>query len=315
MDSGTSCLVIPGSRLGGKLDNVPFDDFTNAWDEGTSFYVTIGGKTFEIPYHSWFLAATSQTCVQPSPDGMEGLLIGDVFFREYVVEFDMVDEERPIIGIARLNKSYQPVATGELGYFHLSQAPRSKLHLLRGEETMYPAEHSRRLDEVDQIPIFNKKGTQYFMDVQVGTPRQKFTVIFDTGSAVFGVFTLRDRLPEDIKQTLSRSSAFKIRVDSMQALMSWDFGSNAPAREVDLSAAHSRTATALAMASADLRPAGAAGGVAGWGPSAGGALLLVAVVANVLAGLHLARRRAQRTVTVDMAGVYGTVPVVAVQGV
>jgi hypothetical protein len=62
--------------------------------------------------------------------------------------------------------------TGELGYFHLSQAPRQKLHLLRGEETMYPAEHSSRLDEVDQIPIFNKKGTQYFMDVEVGTPRQ-----------------------------------------------------------------------------------------------------------------------------------------------
>lgn len=37
MDSGTSCLVIPGSRLGGKLDNVPFDDFTNLWDEVRPF--------------------------------------------------------------------------------------------------------------------------------------------------------------------------------------------------------------------------------------------------------------------------------------
>ena len=29
--------------------------------------------------------------------------------------------------------------------------------------------------------MVNKKGTQYFMDVGIGTPRQKFTVIFDTG--------------------------------------------------------------------------------------------------------------------------------------
>ena len=34
---------------------------------------------------------------------------------------------------------------------------------------------------MDRIPVVNKKGTQYFMDVGIGTPRQKFTVIFDTG--------------------------------------------------------------------------------------------------------------------------------------
>ena len=48
--------------------------------------------------------------------------------------------------------------------------------------TLYPKPQNRT--QVDQIPIFNKKGTQYFMDVGVGTPRQPFTVIFDTGSAV-----------------------------------------------------------------------------------------------------------------------------------
>ena len=53
MDSGTSCLVIPGDHMGGKLQNNPFDDFTQLWDEDTSFYITIGGRTFEIPYHAW----------------------------------------------------------------------------------------------------------------------------------------------------------------------------------------------------------------------------------------------------------------------
>ena len=51
--------------------------------------MTVGQKTWEIPFESWYLAETDQTCVQPSPDGMQGLLVGDVFFREYVVEFDM----------------------------------------------------------------------------------------------------------------------------------------------------------------------------------------------------------------------------------
>ena len=223
MDSGTSCLVIPGSKLDGRLRNNPFDDFTELWDEDTSFWITIGDRTFEIPYSSWFLAETNQTCVQPSPDGMEGLLIGDVFFREYMVEFDMEDETRPVIGIAALNKAYRPVGQSVLGYYELQQAPRAKLQLLRGEETMYPAEHSKRLDEVDQIPIFNKKGTQYFMDLAIGTPKQPFTVIFDTGSAVFGIFTRRDALPATIKTELARSAAaMRVRVDTMNTLMQWD---------------------------------------------------------------------------------------------
>jgi hypothetical protein len=58
------------------------------------------------------------------------------------------------------------------------------------------------LTQVDQIPIFNKKGTQYFMDVGVGTPKQPFTVIFDTGSAVFGVFVVKHDLPMSIRAQL-----------------------------------------------------------------------------------------------------------------
>ena len=70
---------------------------------------------------------------------------------------------------------------------------------------MFPAEHTQRLTQVDQIPIFNKKGTQYFMDVGVGTPRQPFTVIFDTGSAVFGVFVVKHDLPMSIRAQLPDS--------------------------------------------------------------------------------------------------------------
>ncbi|KAJ1471544.1 hypothetical protein T484DRAFT_1843648 [Baffinella frigidus] len=41
----------------------------------------------------------------------------------------------------------------------------------------------------DRIPIWNQEDTQYFINISIGNPRQKFTVIFDTGSSVFGIFT------------------------------------------------------------------------------------------------------------------------------
>jgi len=201
MDSGTSCLVIPADNMQGQLANIPWDDFAKNWDHGKSFWLEIGQKQWEIPFSSWYLAETDQTCVQPSPAGMQGLLVGDVFFRQFIVEFDMTDR-KPVIGIAPLNKAYQLVKHSTLASFELHQAPRGKLLLLRGAETMYPAEHSQTLTQVDRIPIVNKKGTQYFMDVGIGTPRQPFTVIFDTGSTVFGVFTYKSDLPANIKAQL-----------------------------------------------------------------------------------------------------------------
>ena len=58
---------------------------------------------------------------------------------------------------------------------------------------------------MDRIPIVNQQGTQYFMEVGLGTPRQAFTVIFDTGSTVFGVFSYKDRLPSSIRDKLPSS--------------------------------------------------------------------------------------------------------------
>ena len=96
--AGTSCLVIPADSMQGQLSNVPWDDFAKHWKKHRSFWMEVGQKTWEIPFESWYLAETDQTCVQPSPEGMQGLLVGDVFFREYVVEFDMTGR-KPIIGI------------------------------------------------------------------------------------------------------------------------------------------------------------------------------------------------------------------------
>ena len=201
LDSGTSCLVIPGDHGGGALANVPWDDFAKHWKKHRNFYMTIGQKTFTIPFKQWFLAPTEQTCVQPAPEGMQGLLVGDVFFREYVVEFDMT-EKRPILGIAPLNHFYKPATKNQLVEVDSVVAPKSKLSIAKGAQVMFPAEHEDVLAAVDRIPIENSMGTQYFMDVTIGEPKQKFTVIFDTGSTVFGVFTYKHKLPTEIKNAL-----------------------------------------------------------------------------------------------------------------
>jgi hypothetical protein len=284
MDSGTSCLVLPGDDLDGKLTSVPFDDFSSLWEKDASFFITIGGKQHEVPYSSWFLARTNQTCVQPSPSGMQGLLIGDIFFRSYLVEFDMQDADRPIIGIARLRADYMPVTTDAMHNLQLAEVPVHRLALLRGEETMYPASHRSRLEQVDQIPIFNKKGTQYFMRVAVGTPAQPFTVIFDTGSAVFGVFTREADLPNGIRSQLRSRTALKVRDGAMSALMVWT-----PAPSAMILSAQRRAAV-LAMAAADLASAAPTAGSLS-GPALLGSVLLAL---NALAFLTLLRRRHQQ---------------------
>ena len=127
---------------------------------------------------------------------MDGLLVGDVFFREYIVEFDMRNQNAPIIGIAPLNKAYAPIREKTLDNAGLKEVSKekepaypshTKLLLRKGGEKMYPEGHTTMLMQIDRIPVVNKQGTQYFMDVKIGTPAQTFTVIFDTGSNVFEI--------------------------------------------------------------------------------------------------------------------------------
>jgi len=111
-------------------------------------------------------------------------------------------EKRPIMGIAPLNHFYKPATKNSLVEVDSVVAPKSKLSISKGAQVMFPAEHEDVLAAVDRIPIENSMGTQYFMDVTIGQPKQKFTVIFDTGSTVFGVFTYKHKLPKEIKNAL-----------------------------------------------------------------------------------------------------------------
>lgn len=150
---------------------------------------------------------------------MNGLLIGDVFFREYLVQFDVSSPDKTVIGIGKLRPDYQPVRKLEQRrVVNVDDAPRElsqTLHVLpafkrsgpkltqraiapRSSQLPLSALSSGANTLLDDMPVFNRHGTQYFVNVSIGTPMQHFTVIFDTGSAVFGVFIRNSDLPKSI---------------------------------------------------------------------------------------------------------------------
>merc|ERR1712216_281481 len=164
------------------------------------------------------------------------------------------------IGIAPLNKRYVPVARNSLASFELDEAPKGKLHMLRGAEVMYPATHTERLTQADRIPIVNKKGTQYFMDVGIGTPRQPFTVIFDTGSTVFGVFTKKHELPNYyFSEDLHAVSMLQVGTREGSSPVLWTFSGSSKSTIGILAALNLALVGAVLVLSRRARKVGTAG--------------------------------------------------------
>jgi hypothetical protein len=185
VDSGTSCLVIPDSTLGGRLDysaETPFHYFKAHEKEKQSFQLSIDGHWVEIPWDVWYLKDSEQTCVQRTPPMFPGILIGDVLFRKYLVQFDLTDKQKPILGIAAQNPNYAPVTMVVDSKYPMTKLTTQKIIEEQGGSRLAQTE------TLSRIPVYNKQETQYFINISIGTPRQQFTIIFDTGSSVFGLF-------------------------------------------------------------------------------------------------------------------------------
>jgi hypothetical protein len=56
----------------------------------------VGGFRFEIPFEEWWLDTDDRPCIQTSPPAFMGVLLGDVFFRALVVQFDLTHPTIPV---------------------------------------------------------------------------------------------------------------------------------------------------------------------------------------------------------------------------
>ena len=207
LDTGTSCLTLPRTKMGVSFTTTPYSEFISAthaagislFGRGStpSLFFGIDGEEFELPYMAWH----TQGCVQSSE---KDFILGDPFFRHYVVLFDMV--KKPYrYGIGRRNKKYRIVSQShpDVPYFltdqHLHEyanrvpakmaVQRHHTNVRRGilHEDFETPSLADDPEVLSRVPGTNVNNLQYTIDMSVGTPPQKMTVIFDTGSYMLAV--------------------------------------------------------------------------------------------------------------------------------
>jgi hypothetical protein len=193
LDSGASCIVMPDSAIGGQLTASPMQIFSGIKDKkGLSIYIKIKGSIFEIPFENWYRPNAPKgghTCLQPSAPGDHGIILGDVIFRSMVVEFDLTHPSHPTIGLAARNEFYKPVQGGVDG----SKVPIHKEERDAGQMQIslrkLRASRTGR-GTVEHLPVsVDYMQTAMYVTVSVGSPKQDFKVLVDTGSSDFAVFS------------------------------------------------------------------------------------------------------------------------------
>ncbi len=177
LDTGTTCLVIPDTLLGGRVTSKPYSKFYDIMTKGMSFYITIDGHLFEIPFQFWWQKINDAPCVQKTPASYDGILLGDVVFQSLVIEFDLSKPKKPLIGVAPRNPLYKPTPAGQVDALKIPLIKRSS----RGVFVQDPKSDKYR-HGVDHVPVsMSFARTAFLANISIGSPRQPFTVLLDTG--------------------------------------------------------------------------------------------------------------------------------------
>jgi len=186
LDTGTTCLVIPDTLLGGRVTSKPYSKFYDIMTKGMSFYITIDGHLFEIPFQFWWQKVNDAPCVQKTPASYDGILLGDVVFQSLVIEFDLSKPKKPLIGVAPRNPLYKPTPAGQVDALKIPLIKRSSQGVFVQDPKSDKYRHG-----VDHVPVaMSSSRTAFLANISIGSPRQPFTVLLDTGRCLLHCIAL-----------------------------------------------------------------------------------------------------------------------------
>lgn len=179
-DSGTTCILLPNGTVNNSFSASPFQKLYDRQMKGEEFPLifTIGGHEYTVAF---------KECVEPA---QTALILGDPWFRKWIVMHDLTDVKNKKMGLALRNPTYKlGVETDtppELTSFPFS--PLSKLRANRKVRPMSLTMTGAEGDKVDKVALQSQSRVTYNVRLSVGSPPQPMQVIFDTGSFMLAVF-------------------------------------------------------------------------------------------------------------------------------
>jgi hypothetical protein len=209
-DSGTTCLLIPNGTVNNTFTASPFEILLDAQNRGGTFPLiyTIGGREYSIAY---------EECVEPADRAM---ILGDPWFRKFIVLHDLEDLNDKKMGLALRNPHYQlgvetnqhndlsstlkpSIALGKMQL--LAQMSNKDVDKIRAHRRVRQSELAMTKvtyegAPVDKVALSSESRVTYNIKLSIGTPPQPLQVIFDTGSFMLAVFA--DPAPTGMKPIL-----------------------------------------------------------------------------------------------------------------
>ena len=211
-DSGTTCLLIPSSVVKGNFTTAPFSVLRAQQMMGKHHPIVYKSRDIHGQEHSYEMPYSE--CVEPTEETM---ILGDPFFRRFVILHDLVDLDNKMMGIATKNPSYQlgvwtdtSILVPHNPRVHITGTGLTRMHakrkmrdagfvqvLAQTKHALHDAHKDALIGAdclwgectlVDKVAVKSKTMVTYQVQLAIGTPPQPLDVIFDTGSYMLAVF-------------------------------------------------------------------------------------------------------------------------------
>ena len=318
-DSGTTCLLLPNSDVTGNFTTSPFGILAREQAKGERHPLLYKVRDIYGEEHTYAMSYTE--CVEPTDDTM---IMGDPFFRKWVVLHDLTDLSHKKMGLAPKNPAYQLATTTDASILTPGHAPVPSLHNPHAVHKIHAKRKMRDRafveslhqvrkqltarselvgETVDKVAIKAQQMVTYNVQLAIGSPPQPLDVIFDTGSFMLAVFAdpppkgMKPLLKEDKKDAKKKGPSPAFRRTARKTAAPTRAVAGAKSAKADLVTDEQLAMTAWAMRSNQSYLSGA--------PMA--AVVSVCCAALVAALVVMTRRRAIAKVPMTPQAMYGTV--------